>query len=101
MSLSDVSFAHFLPYNHNHYFPDYHGLSAANSIYQDRTFHSPAPVLSHGGSSHFSASVKNRSAAKSSFNMNTLSTEEMERFQKLSNEFEPDVQVWSAWEEPA
>ncbi|KAE8354235.1 ubiquitin thiolesterase [Aspergillus coremiiformis] len=26
------------------------------------------------------------------FNMNTLSTEEMERFQKLSNEFEPDIQ---------
>lgn len=25
--------------------------------------------------------------------MNTLSTAEMERFQKLSNEFQPDVQV--------
>ena len=26
--------------------------------------------------------------------MNTLSTDEMERFQKLSNEFEADVQVY-------
>ena len=101
MSLSDVPFAHFLPYNHSHYFPDYHDLSAANSIYQDPTFHSATPVLSHGVSSHFSTSVKNRSAAKSAFKMNTLSTEEMERFQKLSNEFEPDVQVRSAWEDSA
>lgn len=28
-----------------------------------------------------------------SANMNALSPDEMERFQKLSNEFEPDVQV--------
>lgn len=101
MSLSDVPFAHFLPHTHNHYFPDYHDLSAANSIYQDPTFHSPAPVLSHGVSSHFSTSVKSRSAAKSAFKMNTLSTEEMERFQKLSNEFEPDVQVRGAWKDSA
>lgn len=94
MSLSDIPFAHFLP-PYNHYFPDCHDLSAADSIYHDPTFSSPVPVLSHGVSSHFSASVKNRSA-KSAFTMNTLSTEEMERFQKLSNEFEPDVQVRSA-----
>ena len=84
MSLSDLPWNHFDPINH---FPT--GQDSTSGFYPqhphstaffDHGFSQLSNALYHPGNTFF-------------FNMNTLSTAEMERFQKLSNEFQPDVQV--------
>lgn len=82
MSLADV------PWNHpgllNHSLPARQGPTA------DFYHYSPHPsTFFHPGYYQPSAVYPSNATF---FNMNTLSTEEMERFQKLSNEFEPDIQ---------
>ncbi|KAE8374399.1 peptidase C65 Otubain-domain-containing protein [Aspergillus bertholletiae] len=82
MSLADVPWNHPGPLNHP--LPARQG-STTNFYYNSP--HSSA-FFNPGYSNPPSAVYSGNSA----FNMNTLSTEEMERFQKLSNEFEPDIQ---------
>ncbi|KAE8410900.1 peptidase C65 Otubain-domain-containing protein [Aspergillus pseudocaelatus] len=84
MSLADIPWNHPGPLNHP--LPARQG--SATNLYHHHSPHSSA-FLNPGYSQLPSAVYPGRS---SFFNMNTLSTEEMERFQKLSNEFEPDIQ---------
>lgn len=76
MSLADVPWNHFNPYNH---FPD------------RQHFHSAPPFafIPHELTDLSNTYHHNYSPLE----MAALSPEELERFQKLSNEFEPDVQV--------
>lgn len=79
MSLSDI------PWNHLH-LPT--RQDSATGLYPQNLY--PPAFLAHGFSQLSNAFYHNH---LNSFNMNPLSTDEMERFQKLSNEFEPDIQV--------
>lgn len=82
MSLADVPWNHFNIYNHNHNFPDSH--------------HLPLSPYLHPASFAFSHAAQRSSALHRNYaplDMAALSPDELERFQKLSNEFEPDVQV--------
>ncbi|KAL5358147.1 cysteine proteinase [Aspergillus floccosus] len=81
MSLSDISWNHLHLLNQ---FPARPDSTADLYSAPART----AAFINHDFSRLSSAYSNHRSH----FNMNTLSTEEMERFQKLSNEFEPDIQ---------
>lgn len=83
MSLSKIPWSHFGPH---HPFPDKQRFP--NTYYRD------APSFLPLGFS-ISAALNHQIPANmsNSTNMNALSQAEMERFQKLSNEFEPDVQV--------
>ena len=85
MSLADVPWNHPGPLNHP--LPARQG--SATNLYYHHSPHSSA--FSNSGYSQLPSAVYPGNS--SFFNMNTLSTEEMERFQKLSNEFEPDIQV--------
>lgn len=80
MSLADVPCNQFNIYNH---FPDTQDLPL--------TYHQLSPLFafSHGASQLSSALHRTYTPP----DMAALSPEELERFQKLSNEFEPDVQV--------
>ncbi|PLB52413.1 cysteine proteinase [Aspergillus steynii IBT 23096] len=78
MSLSDI------PWNHLH-LPT--RQDPATGLYPQNLY--PPAFLAHGFSQLSNAFYHNH---LNSFNMNPLSTDEMERFQKLSNEFEPDIQ---------
>lgn len=85
MSLSKLPWNHFGPH---HPFPEkqkFHGC------YQDVL--APPAFLRPLGLSISAAFAPGPSAMSNSSNMNTLSPDEMQRFQKLSNEFEPDVPV--------
>jgi ubiquitin thioesterase protein OTUB1 len=85
MSLSKLSWNHFGPH---HPFPEkqkFHGC------YQDAL--APPDFLRPLGLSISAAFAPGPSTMSNSSNMNTLSPDEMQRFQKLSNEFEPDVPV--------
>ena len=84
MSLSKIPWNHFGPH---HPFPERQKFA---SFYRDTLAPSLLPPLSLSTSAAFNPSPSNMSNPA---NMNTLSPDEMERFQKLSNEFEPDVQV--------
>ncbi|KAE8321511.1 peptidase C65 Otubain-domain-containing protein [Aspergillus sergii] len=84
MSLADVPWNHPGPLNHP--LPARQG--STTNLYHHRSPHSSA--FCNSGYSHLPSPVYPGNS--SFFNMNTLSTEEMERFQKLSNEFEPDIQ---------
>lgn len=77
MSLADLPWNHFNPYHHR--FPDSHHFA---SFYPPSA--PPFDFFSHG--------VPQLSNASHPIDMATLSPDELERFQKLSNEFEPDVQ---------
>lgn len=83
MSLSNLPWSHFGPY---HPFPE---KQKFNNYYQ--------AALSSSGFLPLGLSISAAFAPGSDIshpvNMNTLSVDEMERFQKLSNEFEPGVQV--------
>ncbi|KAJ5114742.1 hypothetical protein NUU61_000501 [Penicillium alfredii] len=71
------------PWNHfgpHHPFPEKQTFAG---LYRD----APSSLVSSRG-----LSLPSAFAPDSSVNMNALSPDEMERFQKLSNEFEPDVQ---------
>ena len=81
MSVADIPWNHFNPYNH---FPDRQNFPS--HPYQSTP---PFVFLSHGLSQLSNPYHNNYSP----LNMAALSPEELERFQKLSNEFEPDVQV--------
>lgn len=81
MSLADVPWNQFNPYNH---FPD--GQDFPYNIYH---LTPPFAFLSHGLSDP--SDTHHNSYAP--LDMAALSPEELERFQKLSNEFEPDAQV--------
>ncbi|GAT28200.1 ubiquitin thiolesterase [Aspergillus luchuensis] len=83
MSLSDLPWNRFDPINH---FPTgqdstsgFYPQHPHSSAFFDHGYSQLSNALYHPGNTFF-------------FNMNTLSTAEMERFQKLSNEFQPDVQ---------
>jgi ubiquitin thioesterase protein OTUB1 len=83
MSLSKLPWNHFGPH---HPFPEkqkFHGC------YQDAL--APPAFLRPLGLSIQAAFVPVPSTMSNSSNMNALSPDEMQRFQKLSNEFEPDV----------
>lgn len=83
MSLSDIPRNHFDPLNH---FPprDEHF-----SGYFPQPL-SPPAFLSHGISQLSNAFYAHHPAI---FNMNALSQEEMERYQELSNKYEPELPV--------
>lgn len=83
MSLSKP-WSHFGPH---HPFPEKQKL---NGYYQDALSPTLLPPLGFSVSTAFTPPDMSNSA-----NMNALSPEEMERFQKLSNNYEPDVQVRS------
>ncbi|KAJ5111139.1 hypothetical protein N7532_001674 [Penicillium argentinense] len=83
MSLSKPPWNHFGPH---HPFPD---KQRFHSFYRDAP--SFLPPLGFSISAALVPPVT--SNMSNSANMNALSQDEMERFQKLSNEFEPDVQV--------
>lgn len=109
MSLSDLPYSHFLPYHHHHspshhyHHPNYHYQNHNHNHdhrYLDCGLYTTAffPVsaaLSYDLSASPSQSQSTHSLGSNpAFTMNnTLSTDEMERFQQLSNEFEADVQV--------
>lgn len=81
MSLSKPYWNHFgphHPFSEKQMFDDFYRL--------------PSTLLPPLGLS-LSAAFAPDSSMNNSSNMNTLSADEMERFQKLSNEFQPDVQV--------
>lgn len=80
MSLSDLSWN---PLGLSNHFP------GRQDLYQQDLQPSVA-FLSHEFS-HLSDSFYTKRTPR--FNMNTLSPDEMKRFQELSNEFEADVQV--------
>ena len=83
MSLSDLPRSHFDPLNHyplrEEQYPGYFPPSDA-----------PAAFLSHEITQLSNALYGHRPAF---FNMNPLSPEEMERFQELSNKYEPELPV--------
>ena len=79
MSVADVPWNQFNPYTH---FPDRQHFPS--HLYQS----TPITFVSHGPSQPSTTHHK-----RAPQNMAALSPEELERFQKLSNEFEPDVQV--------
>ncbi|RAK96531.1 OTU family ubiquitin thioesterase [Aspergillus ibericus CBS 121593] len=83
MSLTDIPWNHFDPINH---FST--GQDSTSGLYPQHP-HSSA-FFGHGFA-HLSNTLYHPSNSIY-FNMNTLSTAEMERFQKLSNEFQADVQ---------
>lgn len=83
MSLSYLPWNHFGPHHPSPQKQKYSGFV------QDAF--SPALLPPLGFS--LSATLAPGSRMSNSANANALSTEEMEHFQKLSNEFEPDVQV--------
>jgi hypothetical protein len=85
MSLSKLSWSHIGPH---HPFPEkqkFHGC------YQDAL--DPSAFLRPLGLSISAAFAPGPPAMSNSSNMNALSPDEMQRFQKLSNEFQPDVPV--------
>lgn len=84
MSLSKP-WSHFGPH---HPFPEKQKFSG---YYQDALSSTLLPPLDFSISAAFSPGPDMSNSA----NMNALSPEEMERFQKLSNNYEPDVQVRS------
>lgn len=107
MSVSDLPYPHFVPYHHHHLhqqhphhrfsFPDGQNfpLSSSPAPYQVPPLFQSLSAITHDVSQAPRNSSLNQSRINPAFTtMNTLSTEEMERFQKLSNEFEADVQVW-------
>jgi ubiquitin thioesterase protein OTUB1 len=81
MSVSTIPWNHFGPH---HFFLE---KQKANSYYQNTLPSAHLPALGH------SRPIYSGSNMSHSSNMNALSPDEMERFQKLSNEFEPDVPV--------
>ena len=86
MSISKPLWNYFGPH---HPFPD-----KQKSVNFHRDALSPFFFLPPIGSSISTAFAPPGTAIMSnSTNMNALSADEMERFQKLSNEFEPEVQV--------
>lgn len=101
MSVSDLPYPHFVPYHHFptncQGFPSSSSLSSPSSSsdlpYPARPIFSSLSALAHDVSSQLPNNSLRYSRLNPAFTMNTLSTEEMERFQKLSNEFEADVQV--------
>ena len=113
MSVSDhLPYSHFVPPHHHHHshhhspFLDYYqDFPATNttttSHYQQPNLLPPVSFLTHNLPRHHhhhqSPNPVNHQTTittNPAFTMNTLSTDEMERFQKLSNEFEADVQVY-------
>ena len=109
MSVSDLPYPHFVPYHHPHHHHHHHHphhrysfsngqnfpLSSSPAPYQVPPLYSSLSAIAHDVSQAPRNSSLNHSRINPAFTtMNTLSTEEMERFQKLSNEFEADVQVW-------
>ncbi|RAL10605.1 OTU family ubiquitin thioesterase [Aspergillus homomorphus CBS 101889] len=88
MSLSGIS------WNHHHYYPiDINQFPTR----QDSApgFYPPEPhsaAFFNHGVAPLSAPIYPSNQFQHSFNMNTLSTDEMEKFQKLSNEFHANVQ---------
>lgn len=85
MSLSKPPWSHFGPH---HPFPD---KQRFHTFYRDAP--SFLPPLGFSISTVLAPPPPASSNMSNSANMNALSQAEMERFQKLSNEFEPDVQV--------
>lgn len=85
MSLSKSPWNHFGPH---HPFPE---KQKFDSFYRDALSLSFFPPLGLSISTDFVP--PGSSSMSNSANMNALSPDEMERFQKLSNEFEPDVQA--------
>ena len=83
MSLSKPHWNHFGPH---HPFPPKQNFHGA---YRD----APAPSTLHPPLGLSPAAYSPRPNMNNARNMNALSADEMERFQKLSNEFQPDVQV--------
>lgn len=83
MSLSDIPRNHFDPLNH---FPP---REEHFSGYFSQPL-SPPAFLSHGISQLSNAFYAHHPAI---FNMNALSQEEMERYQELSNKYEPELPV--------
>lgn len=84
MSLSNLPWSHFGPY---HPLPEkqkfdnyYQDALSSSALLPSLGFSIPAAFIPGSDISH-------------SVNMNARSADEMERFQKLSNEFVPDVQV--------
>lgn len=84
MSLSKPPWSHFGPH---HPFPD---KQRFHTFYRDAP--SFLPPLGFSISTALAPRPPTSSNMSNSANMNALSQAEMERFQKLSNEFEPDVQ---------
>lgn len=111
MSVSDhLPYSHFVPPHHHHshhqspFLNYYQDFSATNttSHYQQPNILPPVSLLTNDlpRRYHQSPNPVNHQTTTSTnpaFTMNTLSTDEMERFQKLSNEFEADVPVY--WRE--
>lgn len=83
MSLSKLPWSHFGPH---HPFPE---KQKFNGYYQDALSSTLLPPLGFSLSAAFTPAPTMSNSA----NMNALSPDEMERFQKLSNNYEPDVQV--------
>lgn len=83
MSLSNLPWSHFGPYRP---FPE---KQKFNNYYQDAL--SSSGLLPLGLS--ISAAFAHDSDISHPVNMNTFSVDQMERFQQLSNEYEPEVQV--------
>ncbi|OJJ43460.1 hypothetical protein ASPZODRAFT_154642 [Penicilliopsis zonata CBS 506.65] len=83
MPVSDIPFAHFGPYS---YTPDRHYFPSTGQP----QFAAPFSFLTHSIPQITLAFQQGR--ASSAYNMAALSPDEMERFQQLSNNFEPNVQ---------
>ncbi|KAJ6031493.1 Ovarian tumor otubain [Penicillium herquei] len=83
MSLSKIPWNHFGPHNH---FPDKQKFT---SFYRDSLV---APALLPPLGLSLPAVFTPVSTMSNSTNMNALSPDEMERFQKLSNNYEPEIQ---------
>ncbi|RAH75570.1 ubiquitin thiolesterase [Aspergillus aculeatinus CBS 121060] len=85
MSLSGVSWDHYYPVNQ---LPT--RQESVSGLFPQHP-HSAAFFNHHGAAPH-SRHLNHPTHSHRSFNMNALSTDEMEKFQKLSNEFQANVQ---------
>lgn len=83
MSLSDISWSNFGPYSHPSHGDPLSPHSIPQSYYTDAA---PLALQLSQFTTVFSRGNLNSAAME-------LSPEEMERFQKLSNEYEPEIQV--------
>jgi ubiquitin thioesterase protein OTUB1 len=80
MSLSDLHRNHFDPLHHFH--------PREESVIEFYSQPLPSPVFINHGISQLSSALY-----VPAYNMNAMSTEEMERYQELSNKFEPELPV--------